>query len=121
MEQGEPILVKDFTDLRHRLHGVWRVLEGLDSQTTKYTMAAYQALFALPFDHNVRKPIRFPRHLHLDLPQHVMQNVSRIRLRAHTLNVETASWEDGCTPLCHRCSCGQIQDEIHVLFICTRL
>eukprot|EP00983_Pelagomonas_calceolata_P062240 1147194-Pelagomonas_calceolata.AAC.1 len=24
-----------------------------------------------------------------------MQNVSRLRLRAHTLNVETASWEDG--------------------------
>ena len=26
-----------------------------------------------------------PRHLHLDLSQHVLQNISRIRLRAHAL------------------------------------
>eukprot|EP00983_Pelagomonas_calceolata_P048293 1141000-Pelagomonas_calceolata.AAC.5 len=57
-----------------------------------------QALFALPFDHNVRTPIRLPGYLHLDSSQHVMLNVSRFRLRAHTLNVETASWEDGTSP-----------------------
>eukprot|EP00983_Pelagomonas_calceolata_P006206 205840-Pelagomonas_calceolata.AAC.1 len=38
-------------------------------------------------------------------------------LRAHTLTVETASWEDGTSPMCDRCSCGQIQDEVHVLFM----
>eukprot|EP00983_Pelagomonas_calceolata_P124442 1161106-Pelagomonas_calceolata.AAC.13 len=40
------------------------------------------------------------------------------RLRAHTLTVETASWKDGISPVCDRCSCGQIQDEAHVLFMC---
>eukprot|EP00983_Pelagomonas_calceolata_P047077 1140457-Pelagomonas_calceolata.AAC.4 len=50
--------------------------------------------------------------------QHVMQNVSRFRLKAHTLYVETASSEDGISPVCDRCSCGQIQDEAHVLFMC---
>eukprot|EP00983_Pelagomonas_calceolata_P045871 1139902-Pelagomonas_calceolata.AAC.2 len=35
---------------------------------------------------NIRKPIRLPGYLHLDLPQHVTQIVSRCRLRAHTLN-----------------------------------
>eukprot|EP00983_Pelagomonas_calceolata_P020085 633487-Pelagomonas_calceolata.AAC.1 len=55
-------------------------------------LATYKAL---SFDHIVRKPIRLPRHLRLDLPQHVMLNVSQLRLRARTLNVETASWEDG--------------------------
>eukprot|EP00983_Pelagomonas_calceolata_P057283 1145006-Pelagomonas_calceolata.AAC.2 len=39
-----------------------------------------------------------PGYLHLDLPQYVMQNVSGFRLRAHTLNVETAYWEDGTSP-----------------------
>eukprot|EP00983_Pelagomonas_calceolata_P070303 1150740-Pelagomonas_calceolata.AAC.1 len=34
-------------------------------------------------------------------------------LRAHTATVETASWEDGISPGCNRCSCGQIQDEVH--------
>eukprot|EP00983_Pelagomonas_calceolata_P035655 1115845-Pelagomonas_calceolata.AAC.1 len=47
-----------------------------------------------------------------------MQNVSRFRLRAHTLTVETVSWEDGTSPVCDRCSCRQIQDEAHVLFMC---
>eukprot|EP00983_Pelagomonas_calceolata_P071828 1151426-Pelagomonas_calceolata.AAC.13 len=37
-------------------------------------------------------------------------------LRAHTLNEETASWEDWTYPVCDRCSCGQIQDEAHVRF-----
>eukprot|EP00983_Pelagomonas_calceolata_P058465 1145497-Pelagomonas_calceolata.AAC.4 len=44
-------------------------------------MLAYQALFAVPFDHNVHKPIRLPGYLHLDLSQHVMQNISRFRKR----------------------------------------
>eukprot|EP00983_Pelagomonas_calceolata_P126062 1161266-Pelagomonas_calceolata.AAC.14 len=39
-----------------------------------------------------------------------------IRL-AHTLNVETASWEDGISPVCTRCPRRQSQDEVHVLFM----
>eukprot|EP00983_Pelagomonas_calceolata_P077895 1154059-Pelagomonas_calceolata.AAC.2 len=35
MKQGAPISLQDFTDdLRHRLHGAWRAVEGVDSQTT---------------------------------------------------------------------------------------
>eukprot|EP00983_Pelagomonas_calceolata_P039491 1137209-Pelagomonas_calceolata.AAC.2 len=61
MKQGTPISLQDFTDdLRHRLRGAWRAIEGVDLRT--------------PFDQNVRKPIRLPGYLHLDLPQHVMQN-----------------------------------------------
>ena len=34
--------------------------------------------------------------LHLVLSKHVMRNVSRLRLRAHSLKVEAAAWlEDG--------------------------
>eukprot|EP00983_Pelagomonas_calceolata_P076629 1153492-Pelagomonas_calceolata.AAC.2 len=39
-------------------------------------------------------------------------------LRVHTLTVETASWEDGISPVCDRCSCEKIQDEANVLFMC---
>eukprot|EP00983_Pelagomonas_calceolata_P003259 106021-Pelagomonas_calceolata.AAC.1 len=109
IKQGKPISLQDFTDdLRHRLGGAWRAVEGVDLRTTNNKLATYQAFFALPIDQNVRKPIRLPGYLHLDLPQHVMQDVSTFRLRAHTLTVETAPWEDGISPMCNRCSCGQI-------------
>eukprot|EP00983_Pelagomonas_calceolata_P015633 496739-Pelagomonas_calceolata.AAC.1 len=58
-------------DLRCRLRGVWRDVEGVDPRETEDKLATYQALFALPFDHNVSKPIQLPLHLHLDLLQHV--------------------------------------------------
>eukprot|EP00983_Pelagomonas_calceolata_P056369 1144562-Pelagomonas_calceolata.AAC.3 len=78
--QGTLISMQNFTDdLRHRLRGVWRDIEGVDPQETNNEMATYQALFALPFDHNVHKPIWLPRHLHLDLPQHFMHNVSQLK------------------------------------------
>eukprot|EP00983_Pelagomonas_calceolata_P002241 75777-Pelagomonas_calceolata.AAC.1 len=100
VKQGTPISLQDFSDdLRHRLHGAWRAVEGVNPRRTNNKLATYQAFFALPFDQNVRKPIQLPGHLHLELPQHVMQNVSRFSLRAPTLNVETASWEDGISPM----------------------
>ena len=47
-------------------------------------------------------PTNVPQHLHLDLSKHVMRNISRFRLRAHTLKVEAAAWhEDGS------CVCDQ--------------
>eukprot|EP00983_Pelagomonas_calceolata_P041535 1138117-Pelagomonas_calceolata.AAC.2 len=100
-KQGTPVSMQDFTDdLRHRLRDVWRDVEGVDPRETNDKLATYQALFALPSNHNMRKPIQLPRRLHLDLPQHVMQNVSQFRLRPQTLNVETASWEDGYEGIC---------------------
>jgi hypothetical protein len=77
---------QEFTDLlRHRLRTVWRVIEGLNPQDTNSNLAMYQYLFAVPFDFNVRAPLCLPRHLHLDLFQHVLRNViSRFsRLRVH--------------------------------------
>ena len=65
-------------------------------------------------------PINVPRYLHLDLSKHVMRNISRFRLRAHTLKVEAAMWlEDGS------CVCDQrlgedehVQKEVHALLFC---
>eukprot|EP00983_Pelagomonas_calceolata_P052181 1142726-Pelagomonas_calceolata.AAC.1 len=128
MKQGTAIFLQDFTDdLRHRLRGVWREVEGVDPREANNKVATYQALIALPFDHNVHKPIQLPGYLHLDLSQHVMQNGRRKDFGlfqtspgdfslACTLNVETVSWEDGISPMCNRCSCGQVQDEAHAFF-----
>lgn len=77
-KQGTPIFMHDFTDdLRHKLQGVWRDVEGVNLWGTSNKLATCQALFAFPFDHHVRTPVQLPRHLHLILPQHVEQNASR--------------------------------------------
>ena len=48
-----------------------------------------------------------------------MRNVSRFRLRAHTLKVEAAAWhEDGC--VCDQCPGDDehVQNEVHALLFC---
>eukprot|EP00983_Pelagomonas_calceolata_P076542 1153453-Pelagomonas_calceolata.AAC.4 len=45
LKQGTPISLQDFTgDLRHRLHGVWSDVEGMDSRETNNKLATHQAL-----------------------------------------------------------------------------
>ena len=113
VRQGASICIQEFTDdLRHRLWTVWSDVEGFNPQGTNSKLAAYQSLFAVPFDVD-----RLPRHLHLDLFQHVLQNVSRFRLRAYTLKAEMASWDHGNPLLCYRCACEEIQDEAHALLM----
>eukprot|EP00983_Pelagomonas_calceolata_P047660 1140746-Pelagomonas_calceolata.AAC.3 len=98
IKQVMPVSLQDvIDDSSHRLRGAWRAVEGVDPRTTNNRLATYHTFFALPFDHNVRKPIRLPGYLHLELPQHVMQDVSRFRLRAH-FECGNASWEDGISP-----------------------
>ena len=59
-------------------------------------LATYHSWFATPFSRNERMPTIVPQYLDLDLSKHGMLNVSRFRLRAHTLKVEAAAWlEDG--------------------------
>ena len=66
-------------------------------------------------------PINVPRYLHLDLSKHVMRNISRFRLRAHTLKVEAAAWhEDEESCVCDQCP-GEdehVQNEVHALLFC---
>jgi len=65
-------------------------------------------------------PINVPRYLHLDLSKHVMRNISRFRLRAHTLKVEAAAWHEDGSCVCDQCP-GEdehVQNEVHALLIC---
>jgi hypothetical protein len=65
-------------------------------------------------------PINVPRYLHLDLAKHVMRNVSRLRLRAHTLKVEAAAWLKDGSRVCDHCpdEDEHVQNEVHTLLIC---
>jgi hypothetical protein len=52
---------------------------------------------------NVGMPTIVPRYLWLDLSKHVMRNVSRLRLRTHTLRVEAAAWLEGGSRIYDQC------------------
>ena len=90
-------------DLKHRMTGVWRDAELVDPNTHNNKLATYHSWFAIPFSRNERMPINVPRYLHLDLSKHVMRNISRFRLRAHTLKVEAAAWLEDGSCVCDQC------------------
>ena len=64
--------------------------------------------------------INVPQYLHLGLSKHVMRNIGKFRLRAHTLNVEAAAWLEAGSCICHQCP-GEgehVQNEVHALLFC---
>jgi hypothetical protein len=113
--------MQEFTaDLKHLMRGVWRDAELVDSNTHNNNLATHFSLFATPFSRNERMPTIVPRYLHLDLFKHGMHNVSRIRLRAHTLKVEAAARLEDGSHICDQCP-GEdehVQNEVHALLIC---
>ena len=64
--------------------------------------------------------INVPRYLHLDLSIHFMRNISRFRLRAHTLKVEAAAWLENGSCVCDQCpgEDEQVQNEVQALLFC---
>ncbi len=66
---------------------------------------------------NVRGPPHLlPRYLEMELSRHVLRNIARFRLRAHTLRVETGCWQ--ChRRICDKCDLHDVQDKKHVLFL----
>ena len=104
VQTGRAIPMQEFTaDLKHRMRGVWRDAELVDPNTHNIKLATYHSWFAIPFSRNERMPINVPWYLHLDLSKHVMRNISRFRLRAHTLKVEAAAWLEDGSRVCDKC------------------
>eukprot|EP00983_Pelagomonas_calceolata_P010088 327896-Pelagomonas_calceolata.AAC.2 len=84
------IRIQGFTDdLRLRLRDVWNTAATNAASVPQSSVSLYQSYFGVPFDSNLRAPVRNPRHMSLNLSGHVLSNVSRFRLRAHTLRVES--------------------------------
>jgi hypothetical protein len=104
-------------DLPCRPQKVCKAIEGNEPREQPNKLATYQAWFASPFVENARSAARVPRYLYLDLSKHVVHNISRFRLRAHTLRVESGLWHNRVFS-CNCCDCQDIQDEKHVVFYC---
>jgi len=105
-----------------RMRGVWRDVELVDPIITHNNkLATYHSCLPLrPFSRNECMPINVPRYIHLDLSKHVMRNVSRLRLRAHTLKVEEAAWLEDGSRECDQCP-GEdehVQNNAHALLFC---
>ena len=93
--EGRPVPLNEFVaDLRFRHQEVWRAIEGNDPREQPNKLTTYQAWLASPFVKNARTAVRVPRYLYLDLSKHVVRNISRFRLRAHTLRVESGLWQN---------------------------
>ena len=124
VQTGRAIPMHDFTaDLKHRMRGVWRDTELVDPNTCSNKLATYHSWVPNPFSRNERMPTIVPRYLHLDRSKHVMHNVSRLRLHAHTLKVEAAAWLEGGSCVCDQCP-GEdehVQNEAHALLTCQDL
>ena len=118
VSEGRPVPLNEFVaDLRFCHQEVWRAIEGVDPREQPNKLATYQAWFASPFHERFRSAARLPRYLYLNLSKHVMRNMSRFCLRAHTLRVEPGLWQNRAFS-CKRCDCQDIQNEKHVLFYC---
>ena len=120
VQTGRAILMQVLTaDLKHRMRGVWRDLDAelVDPNTHNNKLATYHSWFAIPFPRNEHMPMNVPRYFHLDLSKHVMRNISRFRMRAHTLKVEAAAWLEDGSCVCDQCP-GEdehVQNEVHAL------
>ncbi len=55
----------------------------------------------------------------LEFPHDIIRSVACLRLRAHTLQIETVIWTRKISPTCELCNANDVQDEQHVLFHCT--
>ncbi len=58
-----------------------------------------------------------PRYLELELSRHVLRNIARFLLRAHTLRVETGCWQSH-NRIYDKCDLHDVQNEKHVHFLC---
>ena len=75
----------------------------VDPNSHNNKLTTYRSWFAIPFSKNERMPTTVPRYLHLDLSKHVIRNVSRLRLCAHTCKVEAAAWLKDGSCVCDQC------------------
>ena len=91
-----------------------------DSGHTHQVKHRILRILRMPFFRNERMPINVRRYLHLDLSKHhVVRNISRFRLRAHTLKVEAAAWLEDGSCVCDQCP-GEdehVQNEVHAILI----
>ena len=119
MLRAEKIPMQEFIgDLRYRQQKVWRGADVVFCPRAANKKAVTYHKWCGNSERGPRgAPFRIPSYLFKDLDKHVLRNISRFRLRAHHLRVESCKWLGGSS-ICDKCECGEVQDEKHVLFFC---
>ena len=118
MNRSSKIPLQEFVgDLRYRQQRVWREAAGLSPREVSRKVVSYQSWCGRPLVATGGAPFTIPPYLYKDLDRHVLRNVSRFRLRAHHLRVESCKWLGGSN-ICDKCECNEVQDEKHALFFC---
>ena len=118
VQTGHAIPMQKFTaDLKHMDE---RCLETLSWWTpTRTTTNWPRIILGLPplfLEMSVCQLLFHGISLHLVLSKHVMRNVSRLRLRAHTLKVEAAAWLEDGSGVCDQCPGEDEHVQNEVLF-----
>ncbi len=77
-----------------QLRAVCRILDGADPKIHAHKLAAHHARIASPLKPSLASgpPHLRPRYLQLELSRHVLRNIARFRLHAHTLRIEARRW-----------------------------
>eukprot|EP00983_Pelagomonas_calceolata_P048595 1141129-Pelagomonas_calceolata.AAC.1 len=82
-------------DLRYRQQKVWREADALSPQEVNRKVVTYHHWCGKPLKSNSTHTLFYPSCLFKDLDKGVVGNVSRFRLRAHCLKVESCKWLGG--------------------------
>eukprot|EP00983_Pelagomonas_calceolata_P046640 1140277-Pelagomonas_calceolata.AAC.1 len=103
--------MQDFLgDLRYRQQKFWREADALSPREVNRKAVTIIGVENLC----IKQPFCIPSYLFKDLDKGVVRNVSRFRLRAHCLKVESCKWLGGSN-ICDKCGCAEVQKEKHKL------
>jgi len=122
MLRAEKIPMQEFIgDLRYRQQKVWRGADVVFCPRAANKKAVTYHKWCGTSEVGPRgAPFCIPSYLFKDLDKHVLRNISRFRLRAHHLRVESCKWLGGSS-ICDKCECGEVQDEKHILLFASVL
>ena len=88
--------MQDFiADLRYRQQKVWREADDLDPRAVNKKVVTYHKWCGKSLKQCAGPPFILPSYLCMELKRKVVRNVSRFRLRAHHLKVESCKWLGG--------------------------
>jgi len=93
-------------DLRFRHLKVWREADFSCPRAVNKKAVTYHKWCGSSESCPRGSPFSIPSYVYKDLDKHVLRNISRFRLRAHHLRVESCKWHGGSS-ICDKCECGE--------------
>ena len=107
MLRATPVPMQEFIcDLRFRHLKVWREADFSCPRAVNKKAVTYHKWCGSSESCPRGSPFSIPSYVYKDLDKHVLRNISRFRLRAHHLRVESCKWHGGSS-ICDKCECGE--------------